>query len=103
MEKAAGLAHVPKEKRDPRITTTYGVGELLQHAYDAGARHYIVGIGGGAPDAGGAGPAPGPGAPPLPEKSPGPPPRGPGLQGVGRVPRGGGEADGEERGGGGRV
>jgi len=55
MAKAAGLALVPKEKRNPRITTTYGVGELLQHAYDAGARHFIVGIGGSATNDGGAG------------------------------------------------
>jgi len=55
MAKAAGLALVPKEKRDPRITTTYGVGELLQQAYDAGARHFIVGIGGSATNDGGAG------------------------------------------------
>jgi len=55
MAKAAGLALVPKEKRDPRITTTYGVGELLQEAYDAGARHFIVGIGGSATNDGGAG------------------------------------------------
>src|SRR2546429_8268782 len=46
MAKAAGLALVAKDKRDPRITTTYGVGELLQHAHDAGARHFVVGIGG---------------------------------------------------------
>jgi glycerate 2-kinase len=55
MAKAAGLALVPPEKRDPRVTTTYGVGELLQHAYDAGARHFIVGIGGSATNDGGAG------------------------------------------------
>jgi glycerate kinase len=55
MAKAAGLALVPKEKRDPRVTTTYGVGELLQHAYDGGARHFIVGIGGSATNDGGAG------------------------------------------------
>jgi glycerate kinase len=55
MAKAAGLALVPKGKRDPRITTTYGVGELVQHAYDAGARHFIVGIGGSATNDGGAG------------------------------------------------
>jgi len=55
MAKAAGLALVPKEKRDPRFTTTYGVGELMQHAYDAGARHFIVGIGGSATNDGGAG------------------------------------------------
>src|ERR1700738_4914791 len=55
MAKAAGLALVPPERRDPRITTTYGVGELLQHAYDAGARHFLVGIGGSATNDGGAG------------------------------------------------
>ena len=55
MAKAAGLALVPKDNRDPRITTTYGVGELLQHAYDAGARHFVVGIGGSATNDGGAG------------------------------------------------
>src|SRR5437870_8995230 len=55
MAKAAGLARVPPAKRDPRITTTYGVGELLQHAYDAGARHCIVGIGGSATNDGGGG------------------------------------------------
>jgi len=55
MAKAAGLALVPPAKRDPRITTTYGVGELLQHAYDEGARHFIVGIGGSATNDGGAG------------------------------------------------
>jgi glycerate kinase len=55
MAKAAGLALVPPAKRDPRITTTYGVGELLQRAYDDGARHFIVGIGGSATNDGGAG------------------------------------------------
>ena len=55
MAKAAGLALVPADKRDPRITTTYGVGELLHHAYEAGARHFIVGIGGSATNDGGAG------------------------------------------------
>ena len=55
MAKAAGLALVPPQRRDPRVTTTFGVGELLQHAYDAGARHFIVGIGGSATNDGGAG------------------------------------------------
>ena len=59
MAKAAGLALVPPEKRDPRVTTTYGVGELLQRAYDDGARHFIVGIGGSATNDGGAGMAQG--------------------------------------------
>jgi glycerate kinase len=55
MAKAAGLALVPPAKRDPRITSTYGVGELLQRAYEEGARHFIVGIGGSATNDGGAG------------------------------------------------
>ena len=55
MAKAAGLALVPPEKRDPRVTSTSGVGELLQRAYDDGARHFIVGIGGSATNDGGAG------------------------------------------------
>lgn len=55
MATAAGLALVPVDKRDPRVTTTYGVGELLQYAHDGGARHFIVGIGGSATNDGGAG------------------------------------------------
>ena len=55
MAKAAGLALVPPPKRDPRVTTTYGVGELMRHAYHEGARHFIVGIGGSATNDGGAG------------------------------------------------
>jgi len=55
MAKAAGLALVPPGKRDPRVTSTYGVGELMQAAYDSGARHFIVGIGGSATNDGGAG------------------------------------------------
>ncbi|MDQ6714076.1 MAG: glycerate kinase [Candidatus Dormibacteraeota bacterium] len=55
MAKAAGLALLPAEKRDPRVTTSYGVGELLQGAYDQGARRFIVGIGGSATNDGGAG------------------------------------------------
>jgi glycerate 2-kinase len=55
MAKTAGLALVPNDRRDPRITTTYGVGELMQHAYDEGARHFVVGIGGSATNDGGAG------------------------------------------------
>ena len=55
MATAAGLKLVPPAKRDPRITTTYGVGELMQDAFDAGARHFIIGIGGSATNDGGAG------------------------------------------------
>src|SRR5205814_6524720 len=55
MAAAAGLPLVPPEKRDPRITTTYGVGELILAALDRGSRHFIIGIGGSATNDGGAG------------------------------------------------
>src|SRR5881392_3278338 len=55
MAAAAGLPLVPPDKRDPRITTTYGVGELILAALDRGSRHFIIGIGGSAPNDGGAG------------------------------------------------
>src|SRR5438552_7802535 len=55
MAACAGLPLVPPEKRDPRITTTYGVGELIQAALDHGSRHFIIGIGGSATNDGGAG------------------------------------------------
>ncbi|GBD11316.1 Glycerate 2-kinase [bacterium HR23] len=52
---ACGLALVPPDRRDPRFTTTYGVGELFRHALDKGFRRFIVGIGGSATNDGGAG------------------------------------------------
>ncbi len=55
MAACAGLPLVPPEKRDPRITTTYGVGELILAALDYGSRHFIIGIGGSATNDGGAG------------------------------------------------
>ena len=55
MAQAAGLPLVPKEKRDPRFTTTFGVGELILDAIRRGCRSFIVGIGGSATNDGGAG------------------------------------------------
>lgn len=55
MAEAAGLPLVPAGRRDPKITTTYGVGELLRAALDAGATSILVGIGGSATNDGGAG------------------------------------------------
>jgi glycerate kinase len=55
MAACAGLPLVPAERRDPRITTTYGVGELIRAALDLGCRHLIIGIGGSATNDGGAG------------------------------------------------
>jgi len=55
MAACAGLPLVPPEKRDPRITTTYGVGELILAALDYGSRQFFIGIGGSATNDGGAG------------------------------------------------
>lgn len=55
MASCAGLPLVPPDKRNPRITTTYGVGELILAALDHGCRHFIIGIGGSATNDGGAG------------------------------------------------
>lgn len=48
MAEAAGLTLVPKEKRNPLHTTTYGVGELIMDALSRGCNRFIVGIGGSA-------------------------------------------------------
>jgi glycerate kinase len=55
MAAAAGLPLVPPERRDPRVTTTCGVGELLRAALDAGCTRILLGIGGSATNDGGAG------------------------------------------------
>ena len=55
MAAASGLPLVPLERRDPRITTTWGTGELLRHALDRGCRRFLIGIGGSATNDGGAG------------------------------------------------
>lgn len=96
MAKAAGLKLVPPARRDPRITTTYGVGELLQHAYDAGARHFIVGIGGSATNDGGAGMAQALGYHLLDDAGHELPPGGLALKRLGRIHVGGVHADWKE-------
>jgi glycerate kinase len=55
MAASSGLPLVPSEQRDPRIATTYGVGELILAALDEGCTHVIIGIGGSATNDGGAG------------------------------------------------
>lgn len=55
MASAAGLTLVDEQRCDPEITTTYGVGELLLHAINSGARKFIIGIGGSATNDGGVG------------------------------------------------
>ena len=45
MAAAAGLRLVPKGSRNPLNTTTYGVGELISAALDAGAKNILFGCG----------------------------------------------------------
>ena len=55
MSCAAGLRLLAPSEYDPRITTTYGVGELMLAAARAGCGTLLVGIGGSATNDGGAG------------------------------------------------
>lgn len=55
MAKASGLTLLRPEQRDPRRASTYGTGELMRAAIEAGCKRLIVGIGGSATNDGGAG------------------------------------------------
>ncbi len=55
MAAASGLHLVEPVQRNPLLTTTYGTGELIKAALDAGVTHIIVGIGGSATNDGGMG------------------------------------------------
>ena len=55
MAAASGLPMVPVDKRDPRVTTTYGTGELIKTALDRGCRDITIAIGGSATNDGGMG------------------------------------------------
>jgi len=55
MAAASGLHHVPREKRDPKLTTSLGTGELILDALNNGARRFIIGLGGSATNDGGIG------------------------------------------------
>lgn len=43
---ACGLPLVPSDKRNPLVTTTFGVGELIYDAIEKGCREFIIGLGG---------------------------------------------------------
>jgi len=55
MAQASGLRLLSPEEYDPLHATTYGTGELMRAALEAGCRTLIVGIGGSATNDGGAG------------------------------------------------
>jgi len=55
MARAAGLGLLDPARRDPRRTTTRGVGDLLRAALGGGARRLLVSLGGSATNDGGVG------------------------------------------------
>jgi glycerate kinase len=55
MAAASGLTLVPPGRRDPRIASTFGTGQLVRAALDAGFRRVVIGIGGSATNDGGSG------------------------------------------------
>jgi glycerate kinase len=55
LAKASGLALIVAGQNDPRTATTYGTGELIAAAIDAGGRRVLVAIGGSATNDAGAG------------------------------------------------
>ncbi|WP_332699743.1 glycerate kinase, partial [Halalkalibacter lacteus] len=55
MAAAAGLRLVPKDRRNPLYTTTYGVGELIKAALDLNVDNILIGCGDSGTSDGGAG------------------------------------------------
>jgi glycerate 2-kinase len=55
MAAAAGLRLVPRDRRNPMLTTSRGVGELIAAALDAGAERILLGCGDSGINDGGAG------------------------------------------------
>ncbi|WP_431225830.1 glycerate kinase [Serratia sp. L9] len=55
MAAASGLHLVACDERDPRVTTSFGTGELILAALESGVTAIILGIGGSATNDGGAG------------------------------------------------
>src|SRR5581483_2229279 len=52
---SSGLSLVQPIDRDPSASTTYGAGQLIRAALEAGAEEILVGLGGSATNDGGAG------------------------------------------------
>ncbi|WP_123040120.1 glycerate kinase [Cohnella candidum] len=52
---ASGLTLLKPEERNPLLTSSYGTGELILHALEAGYRRFLIGLGGSAVNDGGAG------------------------------------------------
>jgi len=57
MAAASGLPLIPKEEKNPLITTSYGTGQLIKDALDKDCKNIIIGLGGSATNDGGVGAA----------------------------------------------
>lgn len=57
MAAASGISLVPVGERDIMAATTYGTGQIIAHALDAGYRRFVLGLGGSATNDGGMGAA----------------------------------------------
>ncbi len=55
MASASGITLISPEDRNPLLTTTFGVGEMIKDAINRGYRKFIIGIGGSATNDGGIG------------------------------------------------
>ncbi|NQX62694.1 glycerate kinase [Paenibacillus qinlingensis] len=52
---ACGLSLIPTDQRNPLLSTSYGVGELISDAIGRGCLHFIIGLGGSATNDAGVG------------------------------------------------
>lgn len=82
---ATGLHLLTPEERDPRVTSSYGVGILMLAAVEAGARRLVIGLGGSATNDAGAGMLAAVGVDPLDETGAALPPGGAALLGLDRL------------------
>lgn len=55
MASASGITLVLESEKNPRLATTFGLGEMIKHAILKGCRNFIIGIGGSATNDGGIG------------------------------------------------
>ncbi|MEH7492824.1 glycerate kinase [Neobacillus niacini] len=55
MAQASGLPLVKPEERNPYTASSFGTGQLIKHALNAGYRRFIIGLGGSATNDGGTG------------------------------------------------
>lgn len=55
MAQVCGLALLSKEKQNPLLTTTFGLGELIRLGLEKGAKKFYIGLGGSATNDGGMG------------------------------------------------